>query len=164
MPIYEFYCDRCRTIYQFFSRTVNTEKIPFCPNCKDIRLQRIASVFSTISGNQGDTETDDDMPPIDEARMERAMNMLANEVDKIDEDDPRQAAVFMRKLASEAGIQMGAKLEEALARMEQGEDPDKIEEEMGDMLDEDELFLFENQKRKTRLKSKIKRDDKLYDL
>ena len=31
MPIYEFYCAKCNTIYNFFSRTANTDKIPTCP-------------------------------------------------------------------------------------------------------------------------------------
>jgi len=25
MPIYEFYCRKCNTLYNFFSRSVNTE-------------------------------------------------------------------------------------------------------------------------------------------
>ena len=104
------------------------------------------------------------MPPIDEAKMEKAMAVLAKEADKINEDDPRQAAMLMRKLSKETGLNMGPKMEEALSRMEKGEDPDKIEKEMGDLLDDEDPFLFEEQKRKSGVKSKIKRDDKLYDL
>jgi len=33
MPIYEFYCEPCHTIYNFFSRSVNTGKRPACPKC-----------------------------------------------------------------------------------------------------------------------------------
>ena len=40
MPIYEFYCQQCNTVYNFFSKTVNTEKTPYCPTCKDIKLER----------------------------------------------------------------------------------------------------------------------------
>ena len=164
MPIYEFYCEKCNTIYQFFSRTVNTEKVPDCPNCKNIKLKRTASIFATISGSKNDESAEDGMPPIDEAKMEKAMAVLAKEVDKINEDDSRQAAMLMRKLSKETGLNMGPKMEEALNRMEKGEDPDKIEEEMGDLLDGEDPFLFEKQKRKAGVKPKIKRDDKIYDL
>ncbi|MCK4728291.1 MAG: zinc ribbon domain-containing protein, partial [Desulfobacterales bacterium] len=34
MPIYEFYCEDCNTIFNFFSRSVNTTKRPPCPRCK----------------------------------------------------------------------------------------------------------------------------------
>ncbi|MDH3798752.1 MAG: zinc ribbon domain-containing protein, partial [Desulfobacterales bacterium] len=40
MPIYEFYCEDCNTIFNFFSKSVNTTKTPKCPNCKKKRLSR----------------------------------------------------------------------------------------------------------------------------
>ncbi|XCN71926.1 MAG: FmdB family zinc ribbon protein [Candidatus Electrothrix aestuarii] len=33
MPIYEFYCQDCNTIFNFFSSRINTEKRPDCPKC-----------------------------------------------------------------------------------------------------------------------------------
>ena len=141
MPIYEFYCNKCNTIYKFFSRTVNTEKVPNCPNCKSIQLKRQISMFAISSGKK---EEEGDMPPIDESKMEMAMGMLAQEADKIDEDDPRQAAQLMRKLSDATGMKMGPGMEEALHRLEQGEDPEKIEEEIGDLLEGEEPFMIES--------------------
>ncbi len=93
------------------------------------------------------------------------MAMLARDADKIDEDDPRQAANLMRKLSDATGLKMGPGMEEALSRMERGEDPEKIEEEMGDLLEEEEPFLFDEQKRSVaKPKPKPKVDDTLYDL
>ncbi|HQP30530.1 MAG TPA: zinc ribbon domain-containing protein [Deltaproteobacteria bacterium] len=71
MPIYEFYCQECNTIYSFFSRRVNTEKIPTCPHCKDVPLKRKVSVFFTTSGKT--SAATDGLPDIDESRMEKAM-------------------------------------------------------------------------------------------
>ncbi|MDP2840477.1 MAG: zinc ribbon domain-containing protein, partial [Syntrophales bacterium] len=34
MPIYEFYCEPCQTVLSFFSRGVNTARIPACPGCR----------------------------------------------------------------------------------------------------------------------------------
>jgi hypothetical protein len=45
----------------------------------------------------------------------------------------------MRKLFSATGMPVGGGMEEALRRMEAGEDPEKIEEEMGDVLEQDPL-------------------------
>src|SRR3990172_8584722 len=117
MPIYEFFCRKCYTVYNFFSRSCNTEKIPLCPQCKTIRLKRQVSLFAKISRGRGENEsqkTDMDYP-IDEARMEKAMSMLAKEAENINDDDPRQAALMMRKLAEVAGIGMGKGMEEALS-------------------------------------------------
>ena len=162
MPIYEFYCKGCNTIYNFFSKFVNTEKVPFCPHCKTTKLKRQMSVFATVSGNK--EETDEDMPPIDEAKMEKVMAMLADEAEKINEDDPRQAAMLMRKLSDTAGLDLGFGMEEALSRMEAGEDPDKIEEEMGSLLEGEDPFIL-NRKMKGKIRrSKPRVDEKLYDL
>lgn len=161
MPIYEFYCSNCNTIYKFFSRTVNTEKIPNCPTCKTLKLKRQISMFAISSGR---TEEDSDMPPIDESKMEKAMGMLAQEAEKIDEEDPRQAAQLMRKLTEATGIKMGPGMEEALHRLERGEDPDKIEEELGDLLEEEEPFILNPKSTIGAKKPKPKIDDTLYDL
>lgn len=120
------------------------------------------SVFATVSGNK--EETDGDMPPINEAKMEKAMAMLADKAEQINEDDPRQAAELMRKLSDTAGLDLGSGMEEALSRMEAGEDPDKIEEEMGDLLEGEHPFILNCKARKGAKKSKPQVDEKLYDL
>jgi hypothetical protein len=48
---------------------------------------------------------------------------------------------MMRKLYHSAGLRLGSGMEEAIRRMEAGEDPEKIEEEMGDLLEEEEPLL-----------------------
>ena len=164
MPEYEFFCGECNTIYQFFSKTINTSKIPNCPKCKSTQLERIASTFSAVTGSSDNDSNSDDLPQIDEAKMEKAMTSLAKEANRIDENDPRQAANLMRKLSKETGIKLGSGMEEALSRMEKGEDPDEIEKEMGDLLESEEPFLIEEQTRKINSKTKTRRDDKLYDL
>jgi len=163
MPIYEFYCHKCHTIYNFFSRTVNTEKTPRCPSCKTIKLKRQMSIFSKISRGKEES-VEDDMPPIDESKMEKAMSMLAGEADKINEDDPRQAAMLMRKLSDATGLNLGPGMEEALSRMERGEDPEKIEAEMGDLLEGEEPFMVVPKAKKGGKRRKPLVDEKLYDL
>ena len=164
MPIYEFYCEDCNTIFNFFSKSVNTNKKPKCPKCKTKTLARQLSAFAFTGKAKEDGDMDD--LPIDEARMEKAMHMLAGEAENINEDDPRQAANLMRKLTDMTGLELGPGMQEALQRMEGGEDPDQIEAEMGNLLEEEEPFILpekKGRKSKTRRPAPT-RDETLYDL
>lgn len=164
MPIYEFYCQECHTIFNFFSKTVNTAKRPDCPKCKTKKLSKQMSAFA-FTGKAKEQNDMDDLP-FDESKMEKAMNMLAGDADKINEDDPRQAANLMRKLTDMTGMQLGSSMEEALSRMESGEDPEQVEAEMGDLLEGEEPFILPDKKGKG-IKAKRAapfKDDTLYDL
>jgi len=163
MPIYEFYCEDCHTIFNFFSRTVNTRKTPACPRCQK-KLSRQVSQFA-FTGKAKETSDMDDLP-IDESKMEQAMNMLAREAEGMDEEDPRQAANLMRKLSDMTGLKLGPGMDEALQRMEKGEDPEQLEAEMGDLLENEDPFILPEKKggfpqKKTREPFK---DETLYDL
>lgn len=162
MPIYEFYCDRCNVIFNFFSSRVNTSKVPDCPKCGKKELAKQISTFATI-GKAGE-ESDDPLSGMDESKMERAFESLMKEADGINEDDPKQMASLMRKFTEQTGVRMGDSMEEALSRMEAGEDPDQVEKEMGDLLSEDD-FSFEAAKKKVLGKKEAPlHDDKLYEL
>lgn len=164
MPIYEFHCADCNTIYRFLSRTVNTERVPLCPGCRKATLTRMVSLFATTTGRKGEESPGSEMPDIDEAKLEKAMAMLAGEADRINEDDPRQAARLMRKLTDATGISLGAGMEEMMSRMERGEDPERIEAEMGDVLEQDEPFSIERKGSKAGKKHAPKVDETLYEL
>ena len=163
MPIYEFYCHKCNTVYNFFAKSAKTDRIPNCPRCKRVKLKRQMSIFAKVSGSR-DEDPGNDMPPMDEAKMEKAMALLASEADKIKEDDPRQAANLMRKLSETTGMNLGSGMEEALRRMERGEDPEQIEAEMGDLLEGEEPLTFESKGKKGIRKPKPQVDETLYDL
>jgi putative FmdB family regulatory protein len=164
MPIYEFYCEDCNTIFNFFSKSVNTTKKPKCPACKIRTLSRQMSAFAFTGKAKEDGDMDD--LPFDEGKMEKAMNMLAGEAENMNEDDPRQAANLMRKLTDMTGMELGPGMREALKRMEAGEDPDAIEAEMGDLLGDEEPFLMPEKKGGTKgaKRAAPRRDETLYDL
>jgi len=162
MPIYEFYCPECHMIFNFFSKSVNTEKRPMCPRCRKYRLNRNMSV--SVTPKNRSEEDDMPLPDLDETKMEKAMNLLAKEAENVDENNPRQAADLMRKLTDMTGLTLGSGMQEALNRLESGEDPDEIEKEMGDILEKEEPFAV---KKKSLMVSKYlppRVDDKLYDL
>ena len=164
MPIYEFFCDDCNTIFNFFSKTINTTKKPKCPKCKTKTLDRQMSAFAIAGKAKEDGELDD--LPFDESKMEQAMGMLAGEADRMDEEDPRQAANLMRKLTDMTGMKLGNGMEEALSRMEKGEDPEKIEAEMGDLLEGEDPFILPGKKGAINMANRPapQKDDRLYDL
>jgi putative FmdB family regulatory protein len=164
MPIYEFFCEHCNTIFSFFSTRVNTTKVPTCPKCETRPLKRQLSPFArTGKAKEGDSAED---LPIDEARMARAMEALASQADKLDEKDPRQAAQLMRKLTDMTGLELSAGMQEALSRMEKGEDPEHLEEELGSMMEDEDPFVLPGKKGKGPGSSRRPpiRDETLYDL
>ena len=119
------------------------------------------SSFAVLRGDKQDQ--DDGLPDIDESKLEKAMTALASEAERINEDDPKQAAQLMRKLTHMTGLELGTGMEEALRRMEAGEDPEQIEAEMGDLLEEDPL-IFQGQNKSTSKKMPPRKDEKLYEL
>ena len=164
MPIYEFLCPDCNTIFNFFSRRINTEKQPDCPECGRKKIQRQMSTFATI-GKATEPGQDDPLAGIDESKMEKAFEGLLREAENINEEDPRQMANLMRKFSDKTGISLGDKMEEALSRLEAGEDPNSIEQDMGELLDGDEGFDLEAMKKKVLTGPKPpKKDDRLYEL
>ncbi len=164
MPIYEFYCDSCNMIFNFLSSRINTSSKPDCPQCGKKEISRQMSTFATI-GKSGE-EQDDMMGGVDETKMEEAFGSLMQEAGGMNENDPRQMATLMRKFTAQTGMNLGDTMEEAISRMEKGEDPDAVEKDMGDRLDGDDLFSFEGIKQKviSEQNETPSYDDKLYTL
>lgn len=167
MPIYEFYCKGCHTIYSFLSRRINTETTPLCPGCgPGAELSRRVSRFAVVAGGRSQ-ESDDPLEGagINESVIERAVEGLASEAQSIGEDDPRAAARLMRKLSEMTGLRYNDTLQEALARLESGEDPEAIEQELGDTLESDDLpFSLKGGAVDMRTCLPPRRDETLYEM
>ena len=139
MPIYEFYCETCHTVFNFFSQRVNTERRPDCPKCGRARLDRQVSVFSVSRNRSG--QSSDPFEGIDEGRLEQAVMLMAGELEGLDQDDPQQAARAMRKVMDRARIEWGDGVENVIGRLEAGDDPDEIEATLDKSFDSDaDLF------------------------
>jgi putative FmdB family regulatory protein len=167
MPIYEFYCKKCNTIFSFLSRSVQADKRPNCPHCKKVKLEKQISLFAATSGTkESDGAGAEPDLPVDESKMERAMDALAREADGISEEDPRQAANLMRKFSSMTGMELGPGMQEALTRLEAGEDPDTIEAELGDRLEKEDPFLVPEKQGRPRARAlpAPKRDATLHEM
>jgi hypothetical protein len=75
------------------------------------------------------------MPDLDDPRVMRAMNEMERDMANLDENNPKHMAHMMRKMKDilPPGT-MPKELDVAIKRLESGEDPEKIEADMGDLL------------------------------
>ena len=163
MPIYEFFCQDCNTIFNFLSSRINTEKHPDCPKCGKKELTRQMSAFAVI-GKAKEKDADDPLAGLDETKMEHALEGLMREAEDMNQDDPRQMANLMRKFSDKTGIDLGEPMEEAISRMEAGDDPDQIEKDMGGLLGSDDAFSLKGMKKKISGPRPPIHDETLYQL
>jgi putative FmdB family regulatory protein len=138
MPVYEFLCVDCNKIYSFHSFKVATDKIPECPKCNNADLRRVPSSFGVATAPKTSAGKGDDAGAgLDDPRMEQEMMRFAAELEGMDENDPRAMAAAVRKMTEIAGEPVTPAMEEMIRRLEAGEDPEKVEEELGDALEEE---------------------------
>ncbi len=114
MPIYEYHCKNCNTIYQFLVKTASGGTAPVCPRCGIGGLVKVMSRFSTTGTRSGDGDLD----------------RMADDLSGLDENDPRAMAKAVRKMADRMGEELGPELEHALGRLEAGESPEEVEREL----------------------------------
>lgn len=141
MPIYEFACPKCRRIFSFLSKRVNPDRLPTCPKCGNRNMVKQLSRFATVRGlkeaapGAEDNEAGPPLPDPDDPRVERAMRELERDLEHLDENNPRHMAHMMRKMKELLPPGSVPKdLDVAIRRLEAGEDPEKIEQDMGDVL------------------------------
>lgn len=143
MPIYEFACPKCRVIFNFLSKRINPERTPVCPKCGNKRMAKQVSRFAMTkglkepaagAGADGD-EGGPPMPDLDDPRVMRAMSEMERDMEHLDENNPKHMAIMMRKMKDILPPgSVPKELDVAIKRLEAGEDPEKIEADMGDVL------------------------------
>src|SRR5438067_549667 len=138
MPIYEFFCPDNNKIYSFYTRSLtHAGATPRCPDNPKFRMERLMSSFS-VTGRAKEKPEGAAPGEMDDPRMEAVMAEMEREFSGMNDEnpDPRQLARMMRKMSDLTGEQMPGQMEEMIARMERGEDLEKLEEEYGDAFDE----------------------------
>jgi putative FmdB family regulatory protein len=144
MPIYEFACPRCRRIFSFLSKRLNPGRPPVCPKCGSKKMSKQVSRFATTKGlkepsaKTGAGAPDGPpMPDFDDPRVGRAMMEMERDMEHLDENNPRHMAHMMKKMKDLMPPgSVPKELDVAIKRLEAGEDPEKIEADMGDVLGE----------------------------
>ena len=136
MPIYEYYCPDNHTIYQFYAKTVaQGQTTPKCPDNPKFRLRKLVSAFAITSGGAKDESARNPAEPAgvspEDARMDAAMGEMEKEFESLDENDPKAMARMMRRMSELTGEKMEGQFEEVVRKLEEGADPDSLEDQLG---------------------------------
>jgi putative FmdB family regulatory protein len=141
MPIYEFACPKCRRIFSFLSKRVKPGRLPACPKCGSKKMSRQISRFALTRGlpepaAKGEMAGGEaPLPDFNDPRVGRAMMEMERDMEHLDENNPRYMAHMMKKMKDLMPPgSVPKELDTAIKRLEAGEDPEKIEADMGDVL------------------------------
>ncbi len=117
MPNYEYRCLNCRRRFEVFmtyaeygTRTVT------CPHCKSDKVQRKIGRIRVARS--------------DESRLENMAD--PSSLAGLD-DDPRALGRMMREMSRETGEELGPEFDEVVGRLEAGQSPDQIEQDLPDL-------------------------------
>ena len=165
MPIYEFFCPNSLRL---------ADMVPRCPDNPKWKMEKMISGFAITGRAKERPEGAPGGDDFDDAKMEAAMGEMEREFGGIadsDNPDPRALAKMMRRMGEISGQKMPAQMDEVIARLEKGEDPDKLEAEFGDVfsaMDEaggaDEGGGDALTRTKARRTKRVTRDPKLYEM
>jgi hypothetical protein len=140
MPIYEYYCPDNNKIYQFFAKTLAQGRtVPKCPDNTAFRMEKLLSPFAVAGKGKkkdeaGGESSSTEGPPAaagDDPRMDAAMAAMESEFSNVDENDPRAMGRMMRRMAELSGEKIDGEMEEVVRKLEEGADPDSLEEQLG---------------------------------
>ena len=118
-------------------------------------------------------KVDDPFANLAPGQAEKVMKELEGSMSSMDEEnpDPRQMGALMRKMCDMTGEKMEGAMEEVVRKLEEGVDPEELEERIGDNMDDEGnpsgSDLSSEKMDKSRIRSqplKVVRDPKLYEM
>jgi len=117
MPYYDYRCLDCnRRFSLFFTYAEYGVKPAVCPHCGSERVQRRINKVRIARS--------------EESRLENLAD--PSNLEGLDED-PRALGRMMREMSREVGEDMGPELDEVIHRLESGQTPEQIEQEMPEL-------------------------------
>jgi len=116
MPIYEYRCLHCgrRVSLLFRTYAAASEAKPRCPACQSEELRRLVSRVRLMAS--------------EESRLENLAS--PDSLGDVDENDPRSIARWMRRMGQETGEDLGPEFDEVVDRLESGQSPEEIEQDL----------------------------------
>jgi len=121
MPIYEYRCNDCNRKSSVFFRSISVaesekaKKELACQRCGSAALLRLFSRFAMVRASGGEGE---DIYDFDK--------MMSG----VDENDPKSMARWAKQMSKKMGEDIGPEFNEAMERIESGEDPDAVMDEI----------------------------------
>ncbi len=167
MPMFDYYCPRCHTLFSFIASAGRPRTPPACPRDGVTPLEWRPATFATPKRRaEGESEPDEPLlEGVDDNQLEGAFASLASEMEGLDESaDPHVLGRALRRFGELSGLELGPRLEQMLARLDRGEDPERVEEELDAELGEsgegeDDLSEFFRLRRALRARSRRPRVD-----
>jgi putative FmdB family regulatory protein len=122
VPVYEFYCEPCNTLFSFYSKTIrSSEDSPLCPRCGGGLHKRVSS-FSVVERSKGVQSLEN--LPFNQQRLADGMQKFRAEHERLRDENPARAEGMMKNFSRWLG---GAHLEEdkkrAMQRVLDSDDP-----------------------------------------
>jgi hypothetical protein len=176
MPIYEFYSPDLQKIYSFFSHKVRlSDEIPRCPDGEQLSMQKLISGFSITGTKQSeiqessqvDNSETDPFAGLEPNKAQHLMQEMEKSISSIDDEnpDPKQMGHLMRQMCEVSGERIDDRMEEVVRKLEEGKDPNEIEQDMEEYLSDESVDSNEENAesaRKSSNQKKMTRDEKLY--
>ena len=117
MPSYEYRCLNCRRRFEVFMAYKDFGTRPVvCPHCKSDKVQRRIGRIRVAKS--------------EESRLE---SMADPDALAGLEDDPRALGRMMRQMSGELGEDIGPEFNEVVGRLEAGQSPEQIEQDLPDL-------------------------------
>jgi putative FmdB family regulatory protein len=117
MPNYDYRCLNCKRRFDIYMSYEEYGSKPVtCPHCQSSHVQRR---IGRVRIGRSDT-----------SRMESLADPAA--LDSIDQD-PRAMGRMMRQMSSEMGEEMGPEFHEVVNRLESGQSPEQIDQELPEL-------------------------------
>jgi len=113
MPVYEYRCQSCRRKSSIFVRSFSAEVNASCEHCQCSDMSRLFSRFAVHRSSGG------------------GLDDVAGDFGGMEDADPRAMAQMMRQMSTETGEAIDPEMGEMLDRMEAGEMPDEMADDMG---------------------------------
>jgi putative FmdB family regulatory protein len=111
VPVYEFYCEPCNTLFSFYSKSTRSSgDTPACPRCGGSLHKRV-SRFSVVAYSRSKRSLE--KLPFNQQRLADGMKKFRAEHERLRDEDPARAAGMMKKFSRWLG---GVHLEEARKR------------------------------------------------
>lgn len=116
MPTYEYRCVECHKRFEIFLTYANYDrKKVTCPACGSHKIQRRIGRIRIAKAEESRLE---DL--VDPANLNGI------------EDDPKALGRLMRRMGDELGEEVGPEFDEVVSRLEKGQGPEQIEQELSD--------------------------------
>lgn len=151
MPVYEFLCEDCKTVFNFYSSSIDTETVPCCPRCTSGKMKRQFSVFST----QGKSE---------EYSENALCNAFEKLIDSVEEEKAENLAVKLMQFAEDSGVAFKENVGEDIEKYIDGDQSEGLKKKLANYLRLDSCTFNKGDVFIEKAGGLYLFDEKLYDL